>query len=51
MPRLRSLELMTAVIPRHRVVNRIGRIRSLSANLVSITGLSDIASVGHRVAF
>ena len=51
MPRLRSLELMSAVIPRHRIVSRVGRIRSLSANLVSVVGLSDIASVGHRVVF
>ena len=51
MPQLKSLELMSAVVPRHNVVNRIGRIRSVSANLVTITGLSDVASVGHRVIF
>ncbi len=51
MPRLRTLELMSAVVPRHRIVNRVGRIRSLSANLVSVSGLSDVASVGHRVVF
>ena len=51
MPHLKSLDLMTAVVPRHRIVNRIGRIRTLSANLVSVTGLSDVASVGHCVAF
>ena len=51
MPKLRTLELMTAVVPRHQIVKRVGRIRSLSANLVSVSGLSDVASVGHRVAF
>ncbi len=51
MPQLKSLELMSAVVPRHNVVNRIGRIQSVSANLVTITGLSDVASVGHRVVF
>lgn len=51
MPRLRSLELLSAVVPRNRIVNRVGRIRSLSANMVSVIGLSDIASVGHRVIF
>ena len=51
MPRLRSLELLSAVVPRHRIVNRVGRIRSLSASMVSVIGLSDIASVGHRVVF
>lgn len=51
MPRLRSLDLMSAVIPRHKIVSRVGRIRSLSANMVSVVGLSDIASVGHRVIF
>ena len=51
MPQLKSLELMSAVVPRHNVVNRIGRIRAVSANLVTISGLSDVASVGHRVVF
>ena len=51
MPRLRSLELMSAVIPRHKIGSRVGRIRSLSANMVSVSGLSDVASVGHRVVF
>ena len=51
MPRLRTLELISSVIPRFRIVNRVGRIRSLSANLVSVIGISDAASVGHRVAF
>ena len=51
MPRLRSLGLMTAVVPRHSVVRRIGRIQRLTSNLVSVVGLSDTASVGHRVRF
>ena len=51
MPRLRTLELMSALVPRHKIVKRVGRIRSLSANIVSVAGLSDVASVGHRVVF
>ncbi|MCV6591653.1 MAG: FliI/YscN family ATPase [Silicimonas sp.] len=51
MPSLRSLDLMSSVIPRHNIAARVGRIRSLSANMVAVSGLSDVASVGHRVSF
>ncbi len=51
MPRLKNLELLTAAVSREQVVNRVGRVKSLAANLVSVIGLSDIASVGHRVVF
>jgi len=51
MPQMRSLDLMSAVVSRHAIVSRVGRIKALSNNLVSIIGLSDVASVGHRVAF
>ncbi len=51
MPQMRSLDLMSAVVKRHSVVVRVGRIRSLSNNLVAVAGLSDVASVGHRVTF
>lgn len=51
MEQLRSLDLMSAVVARHPVVRRVGRIKSLASNLVRVSGLSDVASIGDRVCF
>lgn len=48
---MRDLDLLAAVVSRNPVVRRIGRIRSLSSSSVTVSGLSDVASVGHRVGF
>lgn len=48
---MRSLDLLAPVVARNPVVRRVGRIRSLSSTTASVSGLSDIASVGDRVRF
>lgn len=47
---MQSLDLLSAVAKRHPPVRRVGRVRSLGTRLVTVAGLSDVASVGHRVA-
>ena len=51
MQSLKSLDLMSAVVARHPVVRRVGRITSLASNAVIVSGLRDVASVGDRVSF
>ena len=48
---MRSLDLLTADIRRSPVRRRVGRVRSLQSNSVTVSGLSDIASVGDTVDF
>lgn len=48
---MRSLNLLTAVAQRVPVSRRIGRVHSISSASIVVTGLSDVASVGHRVSF
>lgn len=50
MESLQNLDLMSAVIKRHPVVRRVGRITNLSSNSVLASGLSDIASIGDRIS-
>ncbi|MEO1024202.1 MAG: FliI/YscN family ATPase [Pseudomonadota bacterium] len=50
MKNLQNLDLISAVIARHPVIRRIGRITNLSSNTVLVSGLSDIASIGDRVS-
>ncbi|MEM6386062.1 MAG: FliI/YscN family ATPase [Pseudomonadota bacterium] len=47
---MESLDLITGQFYRHPVVRRIGRIQSVSSTVIIVTGLSDIASIGHRVS-
>ncbi len=51
MAQTRSYELMSAVMSRHPVVRRVGRIRGLKSTVALVSGLSDTASVGDRVSF
>ena len=48
---IQSLDLLTSTVARCPVVRRTGRIRALTGNTTSVTGLSDIVSVGDKVAF
>lgn len=45
-----SLDFLTAVVRRHAPVHRVGRVDSISSTTIVVTGLSDIASVGHMVS-
>ncbi|MEL7203008.1 MAG: FliI/YscN family ATPase [Pseudomonadota bacterium] len=47
---MRSLDLLSAIFRRHSAVRRVGRIQSVESTSVHISGLSDVACVGHRVA-
>ncbi|MGR3514782.1 MAG: FliI/YscN family ATPase [Paracoccaceae bacterium] len=47
---MQSLDLLSAVVRRHPVVRRIGRVHSIASTHISIVGLSDTASVGDRIA-
>lgn len=47
---MQSLDLLSAVARRRSVKCRIGRIISVASNTLVVTGLSDVASVGHRVS-
>lgn len=51
MSSLQSLDLLTSTVARCPVVRRTGRIRALTGNTASVMGLSDIVSVGDKVAF
>lgn len=51
MSSLKSLDLLTSTVARCPVVRRTGRIRALTGNTASVLGLSDIVSVGDKVAF
>lgn len=51
MPSLQSLDILTSTVARCPVVRRTGRIRALKGNTASVIGLSDIVSVGDKVAF
>ncbi|MEO0915796.1 MAG: FliI/YscN family ATPase [Pseudomonadota bacterium] len=44
-----SLDLLSAVVRRHAPVHRVGRVTSISSATIVVEGLSDVASVGHRV--
>ena len=46
-----SFDLISAVVRRHPVVRSIGRVESISSILVTVTGLSDVASIGDQVTF
>lgn len=48
---MQSLELLTSVVGRFPPVKRVGRVRKISRDSVSVSGLSDVASVGHLVCF
>ena len=47
---MQSLDLLSAVFRRHPVKRRVGRIRTVANASVTVAGLSDVASVGHRVS-
>ncbi len=51
MASLPSFDLLTSTVARCPVVRRTGRIRALTGNTTSVGGLSDIISVGDKVAF
>lgn len=51
MTSLHSLDLLTSTVARHPAVRRIGRICSITGNTTSVSGLSDIISVGDKVTF
>lgn len=46
---LRSFDLLSAILKRTPAIRRVGRIRSLESHAVNVSGLSDLACVGHRV--
>lgn len=48
---LQSLDLLTSTVTRCPVVRRIGRIRALTGNTTTVTGLSEVISVGDKVSF
>lgn len=50
MKHLQNLDLMSAVVARHPVIRRIGRITNLSSNTILVSGLCDIACIGDRVS-
>jgi flagellum-specific ATP synthase len=51
MSRTRSLDYLSTPLRRARSSARVGRVRELGARTAIVTGLSDVASLGHRLRF
>lgn len=51
MSRTQSLDFLSATLRRMSVCTRVGRVRNLGSRIASVSGLSDVASVGHRIRF
>lgn len=49
MPRLRSLDHLTATVARHRIASAVGRVRGLARGGMTVTGLSGVANLGDIV--
>lgn len=51
MPETQSLEFLTAPLRRLKPTARVGRVRKVGSRVATVSGLSDIAAVGHRIRF
>jgi len=48
---MRSIDMLKSASDRHPIAQKIGRVEQLGGNSVTVFGLSDVASIGHRVDF
>lgn len=51
MPRTQSLEFLSIPLRRESAEHRVGRVRRVDNRIAHVSGLSDVASVGHRIVF
>lgn len=49
--KMKSLNQLTSAIRRTPIAHRVGRIQNITGTSVDVSGLSDIASIGHEVKF